>query len=113
MPKRNTKLDQTRNSTKDESEKKHVLCPIGWTIRRDVLASFIDNYTELMNLWDWSLQANSDAEMATSQFLLSLFLGKVILKQTDKLSKNLQNATTSAAQGQHLTHHCTKNEVFH
>ena len=39
------------------------LCPTRWTIRGDALAAFIDNYTELMDLWDWSLQATSDAEM--------------------------------------------------
>ena len=33
------------------------LCPFGWTVRGDALAAFIDNYIELMDLWDWSLQA--------------------------------------------------------
>ena len=41
----------------------HNLCPTRWTIRGDALAAFIDNYTELMDLWDWSLQATSDAVM--------------------------------------------------
>ena len=57
------------------------------TVRGDALAEFIDNYTELMDLWDWSLQATSDTEMkarlqgvkavtSTSQFLLSCYVGK-------------------------------------
>ena len=72
------------------------------------MASFIDNYTEFMDLWDCSLQTDSDTDMkasvqgvkavmSTSQFLFSYFLGKVILKPTDKLSKTLQNAKVSAA----------------
>ena len=31
--------------------------------RGDALAAFIANYTALMNLWDWSLQATSDTKM--------------------------------------------------
>ena len=31
--------------------------------RGDALAAFIANYTALMDLWDWSLQATSDTEM--------------------------------------------------
>ena len=51
-PKRNTRLDQIRNSTKNESKGIHTLCPTRWTVRGDALAVFIDNYTELMDLWD-------------------------------------------------------------
>ena len=80
----------------------HNLCPTRWTVRGDALAAFIDNYTELMDLWDWSLQATSDAEMNarlkgvkavmwTFQFLLSYSVGKIILKQTNNLNKTLQN----------------------
>ena len=61
-PKGNTRLDQIQNSTKTESKGKHVLCPTRWAVRGDALATFIDNYTELMGLWDWSLQASSDTE---------------------------------------------------
>ena len=32
-------------------------------MRSDALAAFIDNYTELMVLWNWSLQATSGTEM--------------------------------------------------
>ena len=59
------------------------------------------------------MQILTSGEPNTQSVLLGSPDVKVILKQTDKLRKNLQNATTSAAQGQDLTHHCTKNEVFH
>ena len=55
-----------------------------------------------MDLWDLYLQAHSDKEMkgrlpgvkaaiSTFQFLFSCSLAKRILKQTDNLSKTLQN----------------------
>ena len=60
-----TTLEQIRNSKqrKKGSKDVHTLCPTRWTVRRDALAAFIENYTELMDLWDWSLQATSGTEM--------------------------------------------------
>ena len=86
------------------------MCPTKWTVRGDALVAFIENYTELMDLWDWSLQATSDTEikgrlqgvnavMSTFQFLFSCSLGKIIVKQADNLSKILQNPSISAARG--------------
>ena len=46
-PKRNTRLDQIRNSTKTESKGINTLCPTRGTVRGDALAAFIDNYSEL------------------------------------------------------------------
>ena len=51
-PKRGTRLDQIRNSTKNESKEKHTLCPNRCAVRGDALAAYIDNYTALMDLWD-------------------------------------------------------------
>ena len=103
MPKRNTILDQIRNSTKNESKRIHTLFPNRRTVRGDALAAFIDNNMELMNLWGWSLQATSDtkmkawlqgvkAVMLTLQFLLNSPLGNIILKQTHNLSKTSKSA---------------------
>ena len=39
------------------------MCPTKWTVSGDALAAFIANCTNLMDLWDWSLQATSDTEM--------------------------------------------------
>ena len=39
------------------------MCTTRWTVRGDALAAFINNYTELMDLWNWSLQVTSDTEM--------------------------------------------------
>ena len=42
--------------------------------------------------------------MWTFQFLFSCSLGKKILKQTDNLSKTLQNLSISTAQGQEIAY---------
>ena len=39
------------------------MCSTRWTVRGDALAEFIDNYTELMDLWDGSVEAAGDTEM--------------------------------------------------
>ena len=91
------------------------MCPSRWTVRADALAAFIENYIELMDLWDWFLQATSDtkmkdrlqgvkAVMSIFQFLFSCLLGKIVLKQADNLSKTSQNPSISAAQGQEIAH---------
>ena len=114
-PKWDTRLDQIPNSTKNESKDKHALCPNRWTVRGDALAAYIDSYTALMDLWDWSFQVTSDrdmkaslqnvkAVMSTLQLLFSCSLGKMILKRTDSLGKTLQNPSVSAAQGQEIAH---------
>ena len=91
------------------------MCPNRWTVRRDALVAYSDNYTALMDLWDWSFQATSDrdiktrfqnvkAVMSTLQLLFSCTLGKIILTQIDSLSKTLQNPSILAAQGQEIAH---------
>ena len=118
-PKRNTRLDQIRSSTKNVSKGIHTLFPARWTVRGDALAAFIDNYIELMDLCGWSLQDTSEtvmkarlqsvkAVMSTFQFLFSCSLGKIILKQTDNLSKTLQSPSISSVQGQKIANLVTK-----
>ena len=89
--------------------------PSRWTVvYGDVFAAFIDNYTKLMDLWDWSLQATSDIELF--QLLFSYSLGKIILKQTDNLSKISPKTSISAAQGREIAYlvkkRCQKIDVM-
>ena len=109
-------MDRIRNSTKNESKEISSLSPTKWTVFGDALATFIDNYIELMNIWDWSLQATSETEMktrlqgvkavmSTFQFLFSCSHDKIILKQADNLSKTLQNPSSIlAAQEQEIAY---------
>ena len=87
------------------------MCPTRWKVSGDALAVFIDNFTELMDLWDMRQVSPSYTEMKarsqvvktviwTFQFLFSSSLGKITLKQADTLGKTLQNLSISATQGQ-------------
>ena len=62
-PQRNTKLDQIREETTNESRGVHAFCPTRWTVRGEALASVLNNHDELMELWDWSLGVLKDTEM--------------------------------------------------
>ena len=70
-----------------------TLCPTSWRVRGHALAGFIDNCTELMDFWDWSLQATSyienKARLHGVKVVISTFqcpIGNAILNQTDNLS---------------------------
>ena len=66
-----------------------------------------------MELLEWSLDISKDTEMkakirrvqsmmTTFQFYFGCSMGELVLRQTDNLSRTLQNAMISAAQGQQL-----------
>ena len=110
-PQRNTKLDELRERRKNSAKSVHAFCPTRWTVRGEVLESIIENHDQLMDLWDWSLTVVKDSEMKgriigaksnmkSFDFLFGCSLGQLILKQTDNLSRTLQDPTLSAAQGQ-------------
>eukprot|EP00112_Aurelia_sp_Birch-Aquarium-sp1_P015994 Seg3588.3 transcript_id=Seg3588.3/GoldUCD/mRNA.D3Y31 product="Zinc finger MYM-type protein 1" protein_id=Seg3588.3/GoldUCD/D3Y31 len=109
-PKRNTKLDDMRKKSKNDSKGIHAICPIRWTVHGEALDSILNNYIELMNLWDWSIDTLRDTEMKarirgvqanmpTFDFVYGCCLGILLLKQTDNLSRTLQDPKMSAAEG--------------
>ena len=66
-----------------------------------------------LDLWDWSLIVSKDTEMkarirgvqsmmTTFNFYFGCTLGEQLLRQTDNLSRALQDSSTSAAQGNRL-----------
>ena len=72
-----------------------------------------------MELWDWLLTVSKDMEMkariqgiqsmmATFNFYFGCTLGKQLWRQTDNLSRALQDSSTSAAQGNRLTQDVVK-----
>ena len=88
-------------------------------MRREALAATLNNYNELIDLWDWSLTILTDTEMkarirgvqammTSFDFFFGFSLGERLLKQTDNLSRALQSASMSAAQGSILAHDVTK-----
>ena len=78
-----------------------------------MLQSILDNYKELMELWEWSLSVVSETEMKVCirgvqsfmgkfGFLFDCHLGKLLLSQTENLSKTIQKPETSAVEAQSL-----------
>ena len=55
-PKRNMKLDSIREASNNETKGIHNLCPTRWTVRGETMHSYLNNYSELMELWEWSLK---------------------------------------------------------
>ena len=112
-PKRNSKLDEIRKDAKNVSKSVHALCPTRWTVRGEALQSFLNNFHELMELWEWTLSKCKDADikarvrgvksvMKTFDFVFGCQLAVVLLRQTDNLSRTLQNPQISAAQGNRI-----------
>ena len=109
-PNRNTKLDGIRDKSGITYKSIHSMCPTRWTIKGDTLSAVCNNHNELMDLWTCSINKLKDTEMKARvqgvesqmrsfEFIFCSLLGENIFKQTDNLSRTLQDPTMSAAQG--------------
>ena len=110
-PQRDTKLTDLREKSKNESKGVHSFCPTRWTVRGETLKSITNNHQELLDLWEWSLSVLKDTEMKARiigvnsvmkkfSFFFGCCLGECLIRQTDNLSKTLQDPRLSAAEGQ-------------
>lgn len=110
-PKRETHLKELRDLSENENRSVHAFCPTRWTIRGLSCQAMIDNYDEIMELWEWSLDNVHESEMKARirgvqtymgqmKFLFGCHLGKMILNHTDNLSKTLQDQSCTAVEGQ-------------
>ena len=90
-----------------------VLCPTRWTGRADSLKSVLDNYIVLQELWEESEQTTKDSgisarvigvasQMRTFEFYFGIYLGEMILRHSDNLSRTLQKKDLSAVEGQRV-----------
>ena len=90
-----------------------VLCPTRWTVRADSLKSVLDNYIVLQELWEEAEKTTKDSDitarvigvasqMTNFDFYFGVYLGEMILKHSDNLSRTLQKKDLSAAEGQHI-----------
>ena len=97
----------------------HAFCPHRWTIRGQSCQGMIDNYNELMELWEWSLENVKETDMIARirgvmvymkqfKFLFGCLLGKMILIQTDNLSRTLQDSKCTAVEGQDVASNTVK-----
>jgi len=103
--------DESDLSSEISSVNVKVLCPTRWTVRADSLFSIIDNYSVLLSTWETAGEIARDTEnkariqgvssqMNTFNFLFGTYLGELVLRHTDNLSKTLQHQSLSAAEGQ-------------
>ena len=97
-----------------ESPEIRVLCPTRWTVRVDALKCILDNFNVLLELWTESLERVKDTEMKARiqgvaaqmikfDYFFGVSLGLMILRHTDNLSRMMQKADMSAAEGQVCT----------
>ena len=90
-----------------------AFCATRWTVRAAAVASIIDNYRTLLQLWDECLETKLDADvkcrvigvrsqMLVYKLLFGLELSNKILRITDNLSKTLQTQSMTAAEAQKI-----------
>ena len=112
-PKRDAAFDKLKADLAPETPGFRVLCPTRWTVRAVSLQSVIDNYEVLLQVWQEALNGSLDGEMRARiigveaqmmkfNFLFGVFLGSLILRHSDNLSKTLQHKALPAAEGQRI-----------
>ncbi len=84
-----------------------------WTVRADSLKSILDNFEVLQELWEEAIDLVKDTEMKaringvasqmkTFDYYFGIWLGHLILKNSDNLSRALQKSDISASEGQEV-----------
>ena len=88
-------------------------CPTRWTVRGDAIASILNNFEALKQLWLECLDSRLDpdvkgriigvrAQMQCFDLVFGLDLSMKILKISDNLSRTLRSSSMSAADGQEV-----------
>ena len=99
--------------SRNKSSSLDKLCVTRWTVRAACFLKIINNYDQLLDLWEMCLNEKlttdvkariigCNAQMRTFLFYFSLLLGHRIYALTDNLSKTLQKEKMSAVSGQRL-----------
>ena len=89
------------------------LCVTRWTVRASCFLKILNNYDELLTLWQECLCQKvttdikariigCDAQMQKFSFYFGLSIGHKLYSLTDSLSKTLQKEKMSAVSGQRL-----------
>ena len=90
-----------------------LFCPTRWTVRADCLNAVIENYDQLQESWEWSLQNSNDTEIKarirgvsahtkTFPFCFGIHLAHLIVGHSDNSSRALQSAKLSANEAQEI-----------
>ena len=70
---RNNRIEEIRKTTKNQAKSVHSFCPTRWTVRGETLDSIINNYDQLVSLWEWSLQKHCVKCVQIGSFFWSVF----------------------------------------
>lgn len=109
-PQRDTKLERIRQASGEgDSPNIRQLCPTRWTVKANAMASILQNYSNLMELWEWSIDHIKDTDMKARirgvqahmkkfDFLFGLILGETLLRNADNLSATVQRKDMTAAE---------------
>ena len=108
-PQRNNRLEEINKTAKNEAKGVHGFFTTKWTVRGETLDSIINNYDQLMPLWEWSLQKLTNSAMKTgthgamsygkkNRLFFSCKLRGTILNQTDSLNRALEKPTLSVTE---------------
>ena len=112
-PKRDALFTKLKEELQPELPGMRVLCPTRWTVRADSLKSVLDNYIVLQELWEEAEKTTKDSDitarvigvasqMRNFEFFFGIYLGEMILRHSDNLSRTLQKKDLSAAEGQRV-----------
>ena len=112
-PKRDALFKKLKEELQPELPGMRVLCPTRWTVKADSLKSVLDNYIVLQELWEEAEKTTKDSDitayvigvasqMTNFEFYFGVYLGEMILRHSDNLSRTLQKKDLSAAEGQHI-----------
>ena len=96
-----------------------TLCPTRWTVRGGSLQSAIDNWNVLQELWDECLETKLEPDikgriirvklqMWIFDYFCDVYLGEMLLKHSDNLSRAVQTSHMSAAECQLVAAFTTK-----
>ena len=112
-PRRDALLQKLKVELSPKSPGIRVLCPTRWTVHTESLDSILANYEALQSLWPESLEIIKDTAirgrilgvdtcMKSFDFFFGAMMGKMLLRQSDNLSRALQGSHMSAATGQRV-----------
>ena len=65
-PQRNNMFQEIRKTTKNQAKSEDSFCPTRRTVRGETLDSIINDYDDLMSLWEWSLRKLANAYTNTN-----------------------------------------------
>ena len=115
-PKRNAAFDEIKIGNTDDQESStgiQSFCPTRWTVRGKSVASILENFNNLKQLWNVCLETRLEpdvkgriigvkVQMCKYNLLFGLKLCERILLITDNLSMTLQKESMSAAEAQEI-----------